>query len=342
MNTIPHVLYLKNLIYSNNKFYIPSDVFKNIKNIKNINLYLDNLSEYSDISNLAITNLNILNNPIIITRTLHSCFAHALIEYLFPIFWIIQDIKEIYKENRDFQLFIRKKQILKCPQNLPFIDSTNNTYKGTWRELIELVTKNNLIFEHLIDNSENFLIKDCYVYIENDNFQRSIWNRPGYWPQRKYDTKNLIFSDTIIYNKLKQFSDHTKNILNISENQLINTKKNLIIINRKQGTRNINSILPQLNDICIKNNDYNFNGVVYLENLKLKEQILLYRDNDIIISPHGAGLTHCIWYNNKIIIEITFDNLQHCNVIFNRANYIIGNIHYQIHKNEIIEFIQKF
>ena len=335
---VPQLLYLQNVIYSDNKFYISS---KSVKDIDNIDLYLDNYIIYDDIS---INTTKIYNNPILITRSLQTyCFIHALIDTLFPIFWTIQDIKEYYKENRDIQLFIRNYEFKHWRRKyLPGIDTKKSTYYGVYKLLIETITNKNIIFEYLIKNDQTFLIEHCYIYILDDKYQRTIHNHYKYWP-RKQTENEILYSDNIIKNKLQCFTSHIKNYFNISDNldnNILVTKKKLVIINRKGQAkgRNLHDIADELNDICSKNNKYIYNGIIYLEDLNFKDQILVFKNNDIIISPHGAGLTHCIWFNNKIIIDIFFNKQN--NVMFKRLNAIVGNEIIHISRENIINYMK--
>jgi hypothetical protein len=43
---------------------------------------------------------------------------------------------------------------------------------------------------------------------------------------------------------------------------------------------------------------------VYPERYSLLEQILMFKQSDLIIGPHGAGLTNMVWANDTTVIEI--------------------------------------
>jgi capsular polysaccharide biosynthesis protein len=91
-------------------------------------------------------------------------------------------------------------------------------------------------------------------------------------------------------------------------------------------------------DKCQTKKDYYFHGIVFLEGLTLSEQISIFQNNDIIISPHGANLIHSIWFENKTIIEIVFEERK--NIMYKRICNLIGNEIIQIHRNNILSFLR--
>lgn len=322
-------LYIKNLLYSKkNGFLIKNQDIVPIE--KYFGKYL-----FCNEKNMKYTKC--IKEPVLVINILHSCFSHALIDSLFSIYWVICDIRKKFPNFKEFVLFIREKEIKEYPkQNLPTIDNTNKTYKNIYKDLIELVTPHNLIFEHLIEDNEIILIENCFIYILNDSWQRSPWNCINYYPGRKISINNVKYSDDIIRKQLNIFTDYVKNRYDIID--IFSKTTNIIIINRKTSYRNINNILKKL-DKLLKNkeqtcNNIKYNGVVYLENLTLKEQINIFQINNIIITPHGSGLIHSIWFNKKTIIEIFFESNN--NKMYKRINNLIGNKIIQVGINEFM------
>ena len=148
-----------------------------------------------------------------------------------------------------------------------------------------------------------------------------------------------MFTDDEINYWLFKFAKHVKEYFNVEEKKT--NGKNVVIIDRDKISRilprNMKPLLNPLKEIII-NNNYQFNGVVYLEHLTLKDQIKIFVNNDIIIAPHGAGLIHSIWCSNKKIIEISFNkSYDHC---YKRICRIENN-HIQIPLGKCVNEIKK-
>ena len=312
-------------IYFNNKFIIsdPPD---------NINKFISNYSidKFTNIKNKKIITIDNL----LVIETLHSCFVHALIDNIFPIFWAINDIKNHEINLHDIPLFISRRKIdLYLQQNLPLINSNTKKYKGVYHDIISLIN-DNYIFEHLIDDKTSYFIKNCYFYILNDNdkFQRSPWNSINYYPGR--NTNNTIFSDMEIKTQIIKF----RNLVLNKTNNNCNIGKGIILINRRENTRNINNLVLPLTNILNKFDS--FKGIIYLEDLTFQEQVNIFINNNIIIGPHGAGMIHNIWSSNKFVIEITFKNKDQ-DKMYKRICDITDNHIIQINYDNIVNEIEK-
>jgi len=321
-----HILKVCN-IYFNKEFIItdPPD---------NINSFVSNYSinKFTNITNKKIITIDNL----LVIDTLHSCFVHALIDNCFPIFWVINDIKNHEINLSDIQLFISRKNIDKFQkQNSPLINSTIQKYKGVHHDILSIIN-DNYIFEHLIDDKNAYFIKNCYFYILNDEWQRSPWNSINYYPKRNVNINDTIFSDTEIKTQLIKFRnlvlDKTNNNCNC------NIGKGIILINRKKYDRNINNLILPLTNILNKFD--NFKGIIYLEDLTFQEQVNIFINNNIIIGPHGAGMIHNIWSSNKFVIEITFKN-KYQDKMYKRICDITDNHIIQISYDNIVNEIEK-
>ena len=286
------ILKLSN-IYFNNEFIItePPD---------NINEFIDN---YSLNKSIDIKNIIHIDNLLVI-KTLHSCFSHALIDCVFPYFWAINDIKQHDSNADNIQLFIRKKEIyLYQKQNLPLINSNIKKYNGVYNDIISIIN-DNYIFEHLIDNNTTYFIKNCYFYSLNDKWQRSPWNCIDYYPGRNVSLIETIYKDEEIYYQLKKFVTSFKNKYNISTNKT-DCEYGTIIIERKHDRFFDKSIMNNIINNIKVNTLLKFNGIKILEDLTLYQQIKLFSENKIFIFRHGSCLTNLLWIpNNSIIFDI--------------------------------------
>ena len=289
-----HILKLSNN-YFDNEFVI-GDPPNNINNF--INNY--RIDKYTNINNKKI----IVIDNLLVINTIHSCFSHALIDFVFPFFWAINDIKDHDINLHNIQLFIRKKRIfLFKKQNLPLINNNTKKYKGVHNEIISLID-NNYIFEHLIDNETTYFIKNCYFYILDDKSQRSPWNCKEYYPGRNVSLNNTIYTDKQIYYQLKKFVTFVKNKYNISTNNTMCDNK-VIIIERKHDRFFDKSIINNIIENIKKNTLLKFNGIKILEDLTLYQQIKLFSENKIFIFRHGSCLINLLWIpNNSIIFDL--------------------------------------
>jgi hypothetical protein len=255
------------------------------------------------IPNNIIESSEIINYPIIVIHTLHSCFSHAILDSCFPIFWIIDDlISNNYIKNNDInniKIFIKKENILNYSiQNLPLIDKDNKTYRGAFKNIIELLTDKSIIFEHLIDN--NIIFKECFFYPDNDYWQRTPWNCIDYYPGRNVEKENIRFTDEIIYNKLHKFRNKI-----IDKSMIQNTDKatnELIIIDRKNNRKFDNFMIESLIKEANKNTNWIFKGVFILEDLNFYDQVALFNKTRFFILRHGSSSINLLWTQPKSII----------------------------------------
>ena len=271
------IITLENIIYNKNK-----KIFENIGNVETI---FD------------------IKDPVIVMDTLDSCFSHAIIDSCFshaiidscfPIYWVISELlKNKYIESSNVRIFIRKDNILKYPKkNLSVINAKESTYNGFHKEVIEFLTKDKIIFEHLIDKNLSF--KKCFIYPKNDNWQRSPWNSSKNYTGR--NVSSVLYTDDIIYSKLKNF----RNEILQRELILIPCKNELIIIDRKYNRKFDKNLLEDLVTEAKKNTSWNFTGVYLLEDFTVKEQIKLFSRSKIIIARHGSSLINTFYGLEKI------------------------------------------
>ena len=278
--------------------------------------------------NNNIKETEILYNNTIIIESMHYCYSHAIMDFIFPIFWILKDIKKI-NNNEKFNLFIKRPR---HPFNYKIIN--DDDFIGVYKELVDMLNPEKIIFEYC--NTKNFLFKNAFEIESTDewisNWQRGVWNCSKYYPQRNFDIKNVYYTDEIIYKMLNNFVNFFKTKLEINNYK---TNNNIIIIEREHN-RKFNG--DKLNNIIsIIDNKYNFNGIHILDNMKLKEQIELFSKNNIFIFRHGSCLINLLWIpNNSIVIDL--DNVDNRKNIVARIckltnskhhylNYFNDNIH---------------
>ena len=88
------------------------------------------------------------------------------------------------------------------------------------------------------------------------------------------------------------------NRLSKSKSQLQGFQKNIIISRKNATQRRILNIDVLKRDLPLLNLE-----VIYLEELSFQDQIQLFRNTNLILSTHGAGLVNLLYSENPIIIE---------------------------------------
>lgn len=309
-----------NIYYTQGKFYIPSEI-RSSKDPEYIDYFVYDKIEKYDI---------LIENNVLMVKTLHSCFGHALIDHVFPIHWTMNDIDS----KKDFQVMFRKRQydenICKTTAriNSDRIDTNKGMFKpfynpefNTYQDMMELITPYPLMFEHLLDNNKVYCFKNLYCYLgcynnvnrPRDEYQRTPWNLRKYWPERGHRvdayTLRLRRSDEEIYSNLMNYIIHVKNKYEIKQGNTLNCeKKRVVILGRREknnrGGRGWDNELLDFMINTIKDNDkYVYGDILYLEDYNFEDQVREISKINIIISKHGSGLSNMIWLplNSKII-----------------------------------------
>jgi len=273
-----------------------------------------------------------VEEPVIVMHSLHSCFSHAIINSCFPIFWIIDDLKKVGElSDTNIRIFIKEEAILIYPkQNLPLIDEKNQTYRGIFKDIIELITPFPVLFQHTLYS--NYFFKKCIFYPENDKNQRTPWNCVDYYPEWNISKDEIRFSDDIIYSKLSLFRNMvlTKSCIKIpdvSENYLM-------IIDRKYNRKIEATKLQLLVEEAKTNRGWNFTDVVFLEDKPFQEQVSLFTKHRIFICRHGSCLINLLWIpNNSIIFELEGGSDGLINQCYSRICKLTNSTHIRLDYN---------
>jgi len=275
-----------------------------------------------------------ITEPVIIINTLFHCYSHALIDMCFSLYWVIQDlIQQKYIDNENVKIFILEKcNKINADKNNKLIDLPNKTYRGVWKDIIELITPHQLFFENLVH--KNIKFRKCFQYMNcnhdfsYDNFQRSIWNCKQYYNHRNIDITKVRFSDKIIYEKLLSFRNHIFKKYNLEPITLNN--KNVIIIDRKYN-RKFDKYKLQLLLEYLNNQNVQFNGVHILEDKSFYEQIKLFNSNNIFIFIHGSCLSNLLFAPyHSIIYELDIPSMNNNINIIKRLCDLTNSTHIRL------------
>lgn len=341
-----HILELKNVHYADRHFHIDQEDM-------NIRLgdYIDNYSQLIEKVRNQHVYMEIEN--VFFIPAIHSCFSHALIDHIFSYFWAINDIRKYNPNFKNFTIFIVERNIglyyLKNDKVIEGLGQPDPKYKGVYKDLLSLLSPDQHIFEVGIYNEDHYIFKNCYFYKREDEFQRSPWNCLEYYPQfnvrNHRNLSNLLFSDRVILQQLRKFRT---TVLSKHPNQIQNKKiegKRCVIINRRGKVRSLDEKMGDLTDLLIKYQEsssetFTFGGVLYLEDLTFWEQVEVFVNNNMIISPHGSGLIHTIWANKLILVEVVFNKED--NPLYKRIADITENEIIQIPYGTLIEKLSNY
>lgn len=335
-------IYITNCLYNSKeqKFILKNEdnSFNNLNNYFEKIYFNDNY--YSNFHLIECNyKIKVIDKPVFVVNTLHCCWSHAFIDFVFPYYWTYENIKNKFNIN-NIIFFVRKEKFQQFPNNKKFV-AENNLYIKNYQNILNIIPHSEIIFEHLLEENILYKFNNSFHYILNDKHQRSLWNCKEYYYNRIHTSLiNVKYNDNIIRNYLNNFSKQLLDTYNLSNySNTNNTNKNIIILNKKfhkDNTSNSRLVtIPYLDNIIeIINLDsnVNFNGVKYLEDLDFVEQVKIFIDNNIIISAHGGSLLHMINVSNKTIIE--FINDYNTSSMFKRVCQITNNKHIQYHVNQ--------
>jgi hypothetical protein len=124
------------------------------------NVYYDaNKKRFVD---MCIDETIVIDEPIIMMETFHSCYSHALVDCCFAIFWCIQDLIQSKKiENNNVHIFIKDKKLLKYQNNIEKVDALQMKFKGVYNDIVNILTPYPILFQHLIKG--NYLFRPAGI-----------------------------------------------------------------------------------------------------------------------------------------------------------------------------------
>ena len=260
--------------------------------IYNTNTLFDKGFTHNYLGNMD--NVECIEEPVILMNSLHSCYSHAIIDSCFSSYFIIQQLLEQkYISNNNIRIFILKEDFIYYPWTHNFVDKINKTYIGPYQNIINFITDMPIIFEHLTEKKLFFKQSFICPAFGSDKWQRSIWNCADNFPGRNIFKKDILYTDEYISKMLSNFRSHIFNKYNLSND--IDNNRELIIIERKQNKKINSFLLSILESEARKNIQWNYNGIVILEDMTFEEQTKLFNKTKIFILRHGSGLINLLW-----------------------------------------------
>ncbi len=289
-----------------------------------------------------------IQNPVFIIDTLDECYAHALIDRVFPYFWSLEEIDN----KKDLIIFIMENKLKKFPIRKRVINHEKGVYNKSWNDIIHLLNPKEIIFEHLLKNDDILLFKECYIYAENNRefkWQRTFWNCNTHYPGRHIN--NVLYNDTTIQSRLNAFINMVKCKYSIIEKS--NIVKNLVIIERLSNRKFDPECLSNLDHMCRNIPNLQYNGIQYLENISfvkptphtrnppINNKTTVINDGDMfyyrpwtMLTPNKDGMCIAKWCNNDLKIIANINKSKNSNIgtfqTINQSGKLLYNIGEQI------------
>jgi hypothetical protein len=215
----------------------------------------------------------------------HHCFFHVYLDETLPVLSILHDIDKERLSAREFRLCSFKLMEEDIFMNKSLI--SDGIYKNDYKHFHMAMSKYPILHELKKPHHFNTLILGG-KYAS----QRSIHNHASIYPERYTDEPHA--NDE----KRRYWLTVAKDILSKQlglKKPTKNTKTKVLVI----GRRGVRALLPKtlcrLEIMLSERDDIDFMGIYYLEDISLREQIILFQEADIIIGNHGSGLSHLIW-----------------------------------------------
>jgi len=184
-----------------------------------------------------------------------------------------------------------QKFLLSSNENIKILTYYNNTYI---KEILELcgINKNNIIE---FSNNYNYSAKNLYV------------SKPIYCGNPSKEDIELI-----------------RNTLHINDNVNLEDNETPIGIIIKRDMNSVRSIINFDNIVMLIKEKFPEKKWVIFEHLSIKDSITLFKKADIIVAPHGAGLSNMIFSAKGIhILEYVIENEP--NLCYWHLSELLGN-----------------
>lgn len=290
-------LYVKNQVYANHSFTFP---FTPITLKPFVVNDTENVSDYSTAVNGQETEF--VHDPVFVVDTIDACWSHAIIDCIIAWYWVYCK----YMKTHSVVFFIRKRLFDYFPGNHSNVHESLTRYKDVYELLLNPIPHTRIIFEHTIPLNKKFCFSHCFHYTLDDKHQTSVWNTQITFPTRYNGTPR--YSDEMIYNNVQSYVQTIRQQLNV--HVTLPLKKNVLIIERKHNRFFDTEKLIALKERLIENRkvlnyNYDFNGIVVLEDMTLQEQLQLFSRTHVYFFRHGSCLTNLLWAPpNSLVFDI--------------------------------------
>lgn len=245
-----------------------------------------------------------VNRPTYITNYLHSCIGHAYIDTTIPLLSILYEYSPEILSKRGYQLFVLSDTFKEYTTDSRLIEHLDrweqNTvdysgyYMGPYRHFHTCFSDVPILFEKSF-SAHRYIRFSTIIYGGNLECQRTIHNCAEKYPGRR----NIpVATDQQIekWNSIGRAAFAKYIGLSIGE------RSRVLFIARRGAREFTRSSLCKIRSIleC---------DPIYLEDYSFEEQIQMFAEATLVVSPHGSGLYHLIWCSpGTRVIEIFATN----------------------------------
>ena len=301
------LIYIQNVVFdcSSNKIRIPYGYKDYPVNFREDLVYYDN--KKFKYNHTDFPSNEKISNPVILAGPLDKCYSHVIYDNIFPLFVTMQESNHHFfnDDKKEYEILFLEKDDNKLN------DETKN-YKLSFCNIFPKLISTNVRISKYLEN--NLFLEHLIIYPENDKWQRSIWNNNTVYIERNIPISEVRYSDEYLMTHLGKYRDLImSNYIKSKQDDKHFDKLNLILIdrpdvNREFDKRVLDYYLFYISKLQEEYQDkLQFNGVKFLENMSLEEQIDLFNSNNGFIFIHGSAEANLLFTpKHSHIFELDF------------------------------------
>lgn len=276
----------------------------------------------------------VINQPIILYDGIDQCYSHVIYDDTFPLYVAMHECNKYF-----FNSEIQEYELMLVENKLEKLNLEAKEYKQRFCNDFPKLISNKIRISVLQD--KNLFIKQCIIYPSDDKWQRSVWNNQTIYEERHVPLSEVRCSDEYLMSLIRKY----RNMIMTKYDKDLHKqfdKINLILLDRLDDRHIYKNILDyflaSFSKLQEKYPDkFQFNGVKYLENMTLEEQITLFNSNNCFIFEHGSAeanllfapeKSHIFEYDSKITRKNIYGKI--CEVINSNHYYLPVSQHQQI------------
>lgn len=289
-------LYVKNQIYSHSERQfifpynpMPLHTFVSPPHISK--------SKYNDLQQLSTTVT--IDHPVFVIDTIDGNVPIAIVDGIIVWYWTYMK----YMSPHKITFFVRRRMFDYFPGNLDNLNATQTGFKYIYQQFLNVIPHYEILFEHKLECTYNF--SHCFHHILEDKHHRSLWNQDMYMVGRL--KCNPLYSDeelfANVYNYVSDCRQHF-NCFHVPHAYI----KRIAILENKYGDFMDETKCTQLSNRLEENNTndhaYDFDGMVVLEELTLREQLLYLSNTHVIFIRNASFISHLLWLPQNSLVFV--------------------------------------
>lgn len=253
----------------------------------------------------------VVNRPALRIHSLHSCWAHALLDSLPPVFAAAENLR-----GAEWTLVLGRDIFEGLPANVAMLTGNGTAdgdpvrYKGAWGEMLEALNATEILFEHLVEPVFNRSMIDV------DYYERmSVWDSnetyPGRSPRNRTDPGvpfevrvrpyRTMIRRVLERARLPFKDDDNHHGGGTARNKTLRRRDRVLLIDREGGDRQflpyvLTDLVAALEEGSNNATDPNnatatviFDGVQRFVDMTVREQLAHVRSADVMVLRHGSA-----------------------------------------------------